>query len=101
MPAAAPPISYPKVDPISLDQISSWFLTASNLELKYGRPTPVPPLRTPSVQANVHVSLFEGDLAPLDVGAVVNAANERLIRGSGVCEAVFKGAGYLLEQECA
>ena len=54
-----------------------------------------------SMLVNEHVSLFEGNIASLEVDVIVNAANSKLLKGSGVCEAVFAGAGWLLEQQCA
>ena len=88
------------IDAISLEQISTWHLRANDLGLEFGHATPLPRLRPPGAQVNLHVSLFEGNLVHLDVDAVVNAANELLLRGTGVCEAIFKGAGHFLEQQC-
>ena len=49
---------------------------------------------------NMRVSLIEADIACLGVDAVVNAANSKLERGSGVCDSIFKGAGPFLEAQC-
>jgi O-acetyl-ADP-ribose deacetylase (regulator of RNase III) len=40
------------------------------------------------------VRVVEGDITTLEVDAIVNAANEQLTGGSGVCGAIFSGAGW-------
>ena len=44
--------------------------------------------------------VLQGDITGLDVDAVVNAANEGLQRGSGVCGAIFAAAGPGLAEAC-
>ena len=47
------------------------------------------------------IEILEGDITTLDVDVIVNAANEALAPGGGVCGAIHKKAGPELAKACA
>jgi O-acetyl-ADP-ribose deacetylase (regulator of RNase III) len=46
------------------------------------------------------IELIQGDITVLDVDAIVNAANARLIMGGGVAGAILKKGGWSIQAEC-
>jgi len=46
------------------------------------------------------IEAIQGDITTLELGAIVNAANELLAPGAGVCGAIHKAAGPRLEDVC-
>lgn len=49
---------------------------------------------------NITIELVQGDITDLDVDAIVNAANEHLMLGSGVAGAIARKGGPSIQDEC-
>ncbi|KAA3619273.1 MAG: macro domain-containing protein [Calditrichaeota bacterium] len=47
-----------------------------------------------------HISLVQGDITEQQTDAIVNAANNRLILGAGVAEAIRSKGGPAIQKEC-
>jgi|SRR5581483_1987875 len=48
----------------------------------------------------MHVEAVQGDITAESVDAIVNAANEHLAPGGGVCGAIHAAGGPVIEREC-
>ncbi len=50
--------------------------------------------------SNRKITLITGDISVQQVDAIVNAANQHLTRGGGVCGAIHRAGGPAIWQEC-
>jgi O-acetyl-ADP-ribose deacetylase (regulator of RNase III) len=52
------------------------------------------------LEQKVQIDLLQGDITKEDVDAIVNAANEALAPGGGVCGAIHRRGGPSIAEEC-
>ena len=57
-------------------------------------------IKTVDNNLNQKVSVLMHDITKLDIHCVINAANEKLVKGGGVDNAIHKAAGAELQKEC-
>lgn len=49
---------------------------------------------------NKNIEITKDNITEMNVDAIVCAANNKLLRGGGLCGAIFQKAGYELDKEC-
>ena len=69
-----------------------------NIKLTLGN-NPKSPLLTCVMQSGAKLYLYKADITKLQVGAIVNAANEDLLHGAGVAGAIARAAGPSFQRE--
>ncbi len=99
-PSARPPP--PKVE---LSAVPAWddhytaARAAGQLQL-IKRPTVMKGTYKINPEINKKISLWKGDITALAVDAVMNAANDKLMAGGGICGAIHSAAGHELSAAC-